>query len=299
MIDLSLLRFDPEAHRYTYNGRELSGVTSLMKRTIFADKYIDIPDEILRKAAERGTAIHQECELVDALGIEPTSDEACAYLSMRERAGLTAEATEVLITDGEYIASAIDCVLRDAQTGKLILADIKCTAKLDILYLRWQLSIYRYLYRLCFGIEADRLMAFHLPRTGKPRMVEIEPIEEEYILALIQADRDGTEYESKYRLEDYDTPPEDVADDISDLRDIERQIDILNRQRDSIREKIGEAMNRASVERWTLPDASLCIVPASTRRTFDAKAFAKDHPKMAEGYYKETTTKEQIRITLR
>ena len=44
--------FDSEHHTYTLDGKQLSGITSLLDRQLFKDKYSGIPEDTLRKAAK-------------------------------------------------------------------------------------------------------------------------------------------------------------------------------------------------------------------------------------------------------
>ena len=60
--------FNPNEHTYMLGDKELSGITSVISRQLFPDKYRDVPEYMLRKAAERGTMIHSICELVDDMG---------------------------------------------------------------------------------------------------------------------------------------------------------------------------------------------------------------------------------------
>ena len=60
--------FDPVAHKYWLNGRELQGVTSTLVARAFPHTYDHVDEETLRKAAERGTAIHHAIELYETEG---------------------------------------------------------------------------------------------------------------------------------------------------------------------------------------------------------------------------------------
>lgn len=66
----SAVVFNEVDHTYNYLGSFLSGVTSLLHRTLFADKYNGISKEVLAKAADYGHNIHEQIELVDTLGVE-------------------------------------------------------------------------------------------------------------------------------------------------------------------------------------------------------------------------------------
>lgn len=54
--------FYPEDHTYFLKDHELSGITSVLERQLFPDTYAGVEEEILRQAAEYGTAVHQSCE---------------------------------------------------------------------------------------------------------------------------------------------------------------------------------------------------------------------------------------------
>lgn len=139
--------FDQEKHTYRLEDILLEGVTTLLRNQLFQNKYDDIPKEILEKAAKRGTLIHEQCELVDALGIDPVILEAKNYKLLKEEHGLKPIANEYLISDELAFASSVDVIFdgESENDDEVYLADIKTTAKLDIDWLSWQLSIYAYM----------------------------------------------------------------------------------------------------------------------------------------------------------
>ena len=53
-LNKSQVVFSELDHTYTLDGKSLSGVTSILNRQLFADKYSGISDEVLNKAAEYG-----------------------------------------------------------------------------------------------------------------------------------------------------------------------------------------------------------------------------------------------------
>ena len=142
--------FDQEKHTYRLEDILLEGVTTLLRNQLFQNKYDDIPKEILEKAAKRGTLIHEQCELVDALGIDPVILEAKNYKLLKEEHGLKPIANEYLISDELAFASSVDVIFdgESENDDEVYLADIKTTAKLDIDWLSWQLSIYAYMFEM-------------------------------------------------------------------------------------------------------------------------------------------------------
>ena len=58
--------FDELAHTYTaQDGTQYSGVTGILKAVLFPDKYAEVDQAVLDRAAARGTMIHRECQLDD------------------------------------------------------------------------------------------------------------------------------------------------------------------------------------------------------------------------------------------
>lgn len=89
MIELvkSSVVFNEENHTYFLCDKQLSGITGMIKRQLFPDKYRDVPKFVLEKAAERGTKVHHDCQFADVTGFEPESNEALNYLMIRTGAG--------------------------------------------------------------------------------------------------------------------------------------------------------------------------------------------------------------------
>lgn len=75
------LQFDEVAHRYTLDGVELPSVTHILDDVF--DEYRSIDPDTLRRAQERGTAVHKACELYDLEQLDITTvDESIApYLA--------------------------------------------------------------------------------------------------------------------------------------------------------------------------------------------------------------------------
>lgn len=182
--------FNELEHTYTLNGRVLSGVTSMLSRTLFKDKYKGISKEVLAKAADYGHNIHEQIELVDTLGVTSDTPAVKDYLRIKEELGVKTLASEYLVSDEDMIASSIDTIFDD-----LSLVDIKTTSKLDMEYLSWQLSIYAYLFeRQNPTLKAKRLMAIWLPkpRYGRSMCVEVPRKPKEAISVLLSWNRSLT-----------------------------------------------------------------------------------------------------------
>lgn len=284
--------FDSERHTYTLNGKQLSGITSLLDRQLFKDKYSGIPESILRNAAERGTYIHQSCELADE-GFPTECKEAKNYLSLKYKYKLMTEESEYLVSDNEHYASCIDKVYRyDKDT--FFLGDIKTTYKLNKEYVQWQLSIYAYLFeKQNPGAKVSSIFAIWL-RGDTHQLVELDRVPTENVEELLYCDSHGLQYSDKC-----ETFPILFNEAEGLIVDIENQLKALTEQKKALTEGIMKAMVNAGLYSWKGDNVSITRKTASTRKSFDKERFEADYPNVYDNYIKETPVAESLLIKVK
>lgn len=284
--------FDAANHTYSYEGRQLSGITSLLHRQLFPDMYAGISQEVLQNAADRGTLVHQNCELADE-GFDVDTIEAINYLKLKEENNLTFEQSEYLVSDNEHYASCIDKVYREDDTT-FSLGDIKTTYSLNKEYVTWQLSIYAYLFeRQNPDAKVTSIFAIWL-RDEKAKLVRLERKSDEEVASLLSCDSQGIQYNPKS-----ESLPILAKEAEQMIVDIETQIKALEEQKDNLREGVMRAMVQAGLYSWKGEKVSITRKTASTRKTFDAKRFEKEHPELYNQYVKETLTSEVLQIKIK
>lgn len=284
--------FDAANHTYSYEGRQLSGITSLLHRQLFPDLYTGISQEVLQNAADRGTLVHQNCELADE-GFDVDTIEAINYLKLKEENNLTFEQSEYLVSDNENYASCIDKVYREDDTT-FSLGDIKTTYSLNKEYVTWQLSIYAYLFeRQNPDAKVTSIFAIWL-RDEKAKLVRLERKSDEEVASLLSCDSQGIQYNPKS-----ESLPILAKEAEQMIVDIETQIKALEEQKDNLREGVMRAMVQAGLYSWKGEKVSITRKTASTRKTFDAKRFEKEHPELYNQYVKETLTSEVLQIKIK
>lgn len=142
--------FDETAHRYTYGGRELFGVTG----TIGSLLGKSFPDTLVVQAGTvYGHDVHKECELWLKEGRKP-STMAGKWLvgtleEFRLAHGVDRYEAELIVSDFEGTASCIDIVAHH-KDGSVTLFDIKTTSVFDRAYCSLQLSAYKRMYEACY-----------------------------------------------------------------------------------------------------------------------------------------------------
>lgn len=181
-----LLEYIDETHTYIYDGVILPSITQMLK-VKFGNKYNSVDEKVLKRAAEKGTAVHQAIEDYEKRNID---DEACVelrnYKFLKKQFDFKCLDNEVPIVlfykDKPIAAGRVDLIIEDK--GKVGIADIKRTSVFDKEYVAYQTNLYRLGYQQSYGIEISFLRGIHL-RDKVRKYIEL-PIKEEMMLEFIE-----------------------------------------------------------------------------------------------------------------
>lgn len=181
-----LLEYIDESHTYLYDGVILPSITQILKIK-FGNKYNGVSKEVLQKASEKGTMVHQSIEDYEKRNIDnPDIKELRNYKFLKKRFGfecLENEIPIVLFLDNKPVcAGRIDLILK--EKNQIGVADIKRTSVFDKEYVAYQTNLYRIGYQQCYGTEISFLRGLHL-REDVRKYIAL-PINEDMSLSLVK-----------------------------------------------------------------------------------------------------------------
>lgn len=282
--------FDRIEHKYTLNGVELSGITTLLHNQLFPTMYAGISQEVLDNACKRGTFIHEQCEIADQLHTTSVCVEALNYINLT--ANLEHEATEYLVSDLKHYASCIDKVYRVSST-EFILGDIKTTSKLNKDYVSWQLSIYAHFFeKQNPGAKVVRLVGIWL-RGDTAELIDVPRVDSEQVEALLNAELEGAQYVIPFNLPtEFSSMEMEIAGWYETLHKTEKKIKELEA-------KLKEAMDVNNVTKFESAKLLITRKADYTRKSLDSKALKEAHPDIYKQYEKETLCKGGITIKVK
>ncbi len=284
--------FDAINHTYTTpEGVILSGITGMIGRQLFPNKYSAVPESVLQKAAERGSLIHEDCRNIDEWGSFPQTHEGSLYKELQLKEGFVPAENEYIVSDNKYFATAVDIV--DTEFN---LYDIKTTSVLDHDYLSWQLSINAYLFEVQNGFPAGKLYAIHLRDTAK--LITITPKPREEVIRLLECEINGEQYTQNL--------PADVNDMLQKLSDLEFSIMEIEQTAKSyeekakqLREGLKAEMEKSGVKKWETDNIVVTYVNATERKGIDTVKLKEEQPSIYEQYSKVTNVNSTIKIKLK
>lgn len=286
--------FNQEQHTYTNTktGERYKGITGTLIHRLFPDKYKDIPKHIMANAASRGSMIHEEIELIETIGINPSSVEGKGYLKLKEQYGLKFLESEYTVSDLEHYATNIDAIY-EVDEKSVDIVDYKTTYKFDRESVSWQLSICAYfLEKNNPHVKVRKLCGIWL-RGEIAELIEVERRSVGEIKALIDADQNNAPYEYCPAFPDY------ISDNIQALCNLNRRIKELTEEYSAIQSEILQKMAENGDKSFDTGDILFTVVAPSVRETFDSKRFKAEHSELFGQYTKTSKTKESLKLTFR
>lgn len=280
--------FDKDAHTYTLMGKRLNGVTSTLLKRAFPDKYKGVPEAILKKAAQRGSIIHENIEFHDVFKAEADNDILRNYDLLKMENGLTPIANEYLVSDEKRYASSIDVVFRNID-GTISLADIKTTYTFDKESVSLQLSIYKMFFEASNPeIKVEHLYCIWI-HSGEAKLIEVPVVNDATIKALIDADCKGKEFK-------YKTNPKWFGKLGERLDALVKQKDSIECEIDEIRTLLLERMGNDNISQLKTSFLTISYIQPSKRTRFDAKKFQKDEKELYDRYLSSVMVKPSLKI---
>lgn len=288
--------FNQEEHTYSLDNKILHGITGMISRQLFPNKYLGVSQSVLNKAAAHGSMIHEQIELYDA-GIikDAINEELKSYINIKEKKHLKTLANEYIVTDREYFASGIDIVSIN-DTG-IVLTDIKTTYKLDIDYVRWQLSIYAYLFELQTGLSVCELRALWL-RGSKSEYVLIDRIQTDIIQSLLDAEVNEQQFVNPFMPVFSTEYPIKMVQAEMALAELENDLKGLKENKDAIMSHLLSLMKENNIKFYKGKLISLSRKSSSIRTSIDSSYLKEKYPNIYEECKRESTVKESITLKI-
>lgn len=289
----SRVEYNRASHEYWLDGKKLQGITGMIKNQLFPHEYDNVSEEVLKRAAERGSAIHDEIEFADKFGdFDSTHTEVAEYVRLRNELNLVHEDSEYIVSDYEHFASPIDKVYRVSE-NEFILADIKTTSKYNSEYVRWQLSIYASFFEMnnpeC---KVVGLYGIWLPKGtyGKPKFQKEERIDNSIVQDLLRCEIEGKQFVNPFAItEEKSGVPQRFIDMTNFIVETARLKKFYADQEKQLIAEVNEAMVESNVYGWKTDKFNFVRKHDSQRSTFDLEAFKKDYPDLPYGNYMKVT----------
>ena len=286
------LTFIEDTHEYFLGDKKLISVTQLMQKHGLAPNYGDVPSEVLRAKAERGSLVHKEIEEYIKEGNIGFTNELIEFINADKGGVLKSE----FKVNNDIVAGTVDLLLY--KNNEYIIADLKTTSELHIDAVSWQLTIYAYLLgQINPMIKVTKGQAFHFNKDGKLNIVDIvlKPFEE--IERLMECERNNEKFELKKIASDEQLMQ--LLEVESLIKSIEEKKKKAEEQAKELRAELMKAMEANGVKSFENDLIRITYVAPSTRQSIDSAKLKKEQPTIYASYLKSSEVKASLRITLK
>jgi hypothetical protein len=299
-------------HRYWLGEKELFGITGMIKKLVLGDPLKFVSKAVLDNRADFGKVFHEEMELYINMGIEGTS-ETFKVFKEHYADKVNFVKSEYIVTDYERYASPIDAI-----DDEEIIWDFKTPTRKDVKYWEWQMGVYCYLYRLVNGRRPKGCRVMWINKDGKHEIVVINPVSEDKVKALFDADMNGTEYVEPEVSQDADNEESgqgrsgdaDIqllsSERLQSIYDIEQMIISLENQKKEAEQRkeelckgLIEIFKQKGVKSFNTDKLTITYKEPSTRNGFDSARFKAEHEDMYKQYTKVSNVKESLTIKIK
>ena len=268
-----------DTHQYFNNHKELISATTLMRKHHLAPDYTGVSVEVLNAKAKRGSYIHKEIEMFIKNYDLGFTNELRLFIERVKELNRQVLYSEKIVGD-DLVAGTIDLVFANK-----IIADIKTTYQLHVQSVRWQLSIYTYLYdREHYGEYKGEVWWF---KNDNLKVVEVELLPIEKVERLFECERNGELY-----VENEDTSK------IERLLDLLKEQEILDLEIKALKNEINESVKKNG--NITSEHITISYIAPSVSIGFDLDTFKKEQPELFAKYNnKKTEKKESFRYLVK
>lgn len=296
--------FNEQEHTYTFNGKELSGITALLQRQLFPNEFDGIPQKILQAAADYGISVHQSCEDFDKNWINDGTVEVQDYIQLCHSHGLIHEQSEYTVTDSINYASNIDKVFRTSD-DTFSLADIKTYGSMTpekLEKVSWQLSIYAYMFELQNKkAKIDNLYVVHLRNKEKSdgtidhicELIPVKRIPVELCKELLDCDLKGEKFINPYGI------PDKYRQQEEHIRHLIEQKAAIDEELSALKARILAEMEIIGAKSWATETMKLTRKLPSQRQSLDLPHLKEDHPEIDyQAYMKTSNVASSLTISI-
>lgn len=302
-LNESGVEYIDSTHQYFYEGREITGITGMLHTLVFPDMYKAVDEETLKRAAEKGTLIHEQVELVASLGIAPTLDSVKEFVNFIIANDYEIVGSEYVMMIGNDHASAADLVMHKNGTpeDEVEIWDIKGTYSVNKAYVRWQNSMYKYGFeKLNPHLKVTKICCMWLRDDTKRgticKLIELgEPRPYSDVEELFRCEKEERLFDEN------DKTPLYIADNEVALLDIQERIASLQEQEKELKAAIFDGMSNSNVTSIKTANCTYSIKAASVRKSLDVKKLDADdeetYEMLLEKYPKVTKVSPSLTIT--
>lgn len=298
-----MLEFKEETHEYLLDGKRLISVTQLLKKHNLSPSYDGISSKVLQNAADYGTLIHKEIEEYNKSKTIGFSKELSSYIKFINKYKVDVLESEFMVNN-DVVAGTIDLIYIIDE--KLYISDIKTTSTLHYDSVKWQISIYAYLYWLkhdgskqlaILDYNNTKGQALHFSKDGTLKVVDIQLMLFDEVDKLIEDERNDVQYQVDTNLDSNQLIELTTLEHI--IKTLDTQLKEAKERKQKLSDAILNEMKSRNLKTIEKDNLKITYVAPYEKKSVDTKRLKEEQPEIYEKYINTSKVEESIKITIK
>lgn len=270
------------------------GLTGSLVRFAFPNTYAGVSEDVLKAAADRGSAVHEAFEKYFKYLVPSDKKAVHEGIALLEGAGLTNVANEYLVFHDGF-ATKVDNVSINKQ-DEVCLLDYKCTYAANEDKVALQLSYNaEWFEEINQGIKVAHIYLVWLSeKRGVYKLIELKRVPKAKLDEVVKAYAANDE-NYRYSVESEELPEYFTARQ-NELAQLIYEQKLIELKINEYKNDLQNFMQQEGIS--TLKGSKLTISYTDERvsKKFDAKAFQSEYPELYNKFCTDSKTKASIRI---
>ena len=270
------------------------GLTGSLVRFAFPNTYAGVSEDVLKAAADRGSAVHEAFEKYFKYLVQNDKKAVHEGIALLEGAGLTNVANEYLVFHDGF-ATKVDNVSINKQ-DEVCLLDYKCTYAANEDKVALQLSYNaEWFEEINPGTKVSHIYLVWLSeKRGVYKLIELKRVPKAKLDEVVMAYAANDE-SYRYSVESEELPEyflfrqEKLAWLLFEQKMIELKIN-------EYKNDLLSYMQQEGIHSFTGSKMTVTLMEEKTSKRFDTKAFQSEHPEIYDKYLTDKKTKAFIHI---
>ena len=306
------IEFEKKQHKYTIDG-EIAGVsiTELLRKHGLAPDFKAVNKEVLEAAAERGTDIHKDLELlITHENYDPFTEEGKSFKKYIDEF-IDCAAAEQMVAykyQSMWIAGTADIIgfFKKKEKGCFV-ADHKTTSVVHKETVSWQVSIIDYILRhtkepingkKINWKGANEFLCFHYTKEGELEVVKLDKIPDEEIERLFACEYFGEKYERKMLVLDKDIETQMNSLTLA-INKSEKILERMKEQQKKYKDIIMKSMEQQGIKSFENDQVKITYIGKTERTAVDNSKLKLKYPEVYTDVLKISATSPYVKITVK
>jgi hypothetical protein len=302
------LKFDPQLHEYTLDGKKMVSCTTLLKIMGISKNFDNIANlPVVKEARDHGNKVHEEIanyfSTKNKKNYKWSELKTAKFIECIDTTYINEILSEQKVYNEEYmIAGTVDLICAYNDDIGVSIYDIKTARNADIWEAAWQLAVYKYMLKPYLekfppSLVMTKVATFDI--CGDVHMHDVSDyIPEEEVVALLDCYKNNKPYDKDkvVMLKETRDLALEAAQIEDHIRSLKAQQEFSSIKLEELKKKLYVAMKKRDMKTIRIHRVLISRVDPFFRKSVDSARLKEEKPEIYEEYLKLSEVGASVRF---